>query len=148
MSNKDSHSECSHSNKQILIDALIKTSERLEHPDVEYQWGHMGQCNAGHLIQTLTGMTSYEIVESIDFKYDEWSEHAIDYCSNSGHRVDDIFCSISRFGLSHNDIVKLENLSDCKILNNLEGGFRHLSKNNKGDVVEYMKSYAELLKND
>ena len=35
---------------------------------MEYQWGHMGQCNAGHLIQTITGMSSYEIVKSIDFQ--------------------------------------------------------------------------------
>ena len=142
-------SECNLSNKRLLIDALLETSDRLERPDTEYQWGHMGQCNAGHLIQTLTGMSSYEIVESIDFQYDEWSEHTTDYyCSNVGHKVDDIFYAISQYGLTHEDIVKLENLSHTKILNNLDGGFRYLSRNEKSDVVAYMRSYADLLKKE
>ena len=146
--NNRAQSECNLSNKRLLIDALLETSDRLEQPDTEYQWGHMGQCNAGHLIQTLTGMSSYEIVESIDFKYDEWSEHATDYCSKTGHKVDDIFYAISQYGLTHEDIVKLENLSHTKILNNLDGGFRYLSRNEKSDVVAYMRSYADLLKKE
>ena len=71
-------------NYRTLIDALRSTSKRLSQDGVEYQWGHMGQCNAGHLIQTITGMSSFELVESIDFNMDEWSEHATDYCSKSG----------------------------------------------------------------
>jgi hypothetical protein len=105
----------------------------------------MGQCNAGHLIQTLTGMSSFEIVESIDFQLDEWSEHATDYCSNTGCKVDDIFLTIEKHGMSHEDIVKLENLSDRKVLDNLDGGFRHLERNNRYDVIDYMKSFADLL---
>ena len=135
------------SNKRFLIDALRATSTRLEHTDVKYQWGHMGQCNAGHLIQTVTGMSSFEIVESIDFQLDEWSEHATDYCSFTGSKVDDIFITMQRHGLSHSDIVKLENLSDKAILDNLNGGFRHLRRNVKEDVVEYMRSFADLLEN-
>ena len=105
----------------------------------------MGQCNAGHLIQTLTGLSSFEIVESIDFQLDEWSEHAIDYCSNTGCKVDDIFLTIEKHGMAHEDIVKLENLSDRKVLNNLDGGFRHLERNNRNDVIDYMNSFADLL---
>lgn len=131
--------------KRFLIDALLVTSERLEQEDVQYQWGHMGQCNAGHLIQTITGMSSFEIVESVDFQLDEWSEHAIDYCSCTGNKVDDIFLSIEKQGLTHSDIVKLENLSDRKILENLNGGFRYLQRNRREDVVEYMRSFADLL---
>ena len=52
-------------------------------------------------------------------------------------------CTI--LGLTHEDIVKLEHLSDTEILNNLEGGFRYLSKNEKSDVIAYMRSYADLL---
>ena len=145
MTSTKSHTECTTLNKRILIDALLETSNRLEQPGVEYQWGHMGQCNAGQLIQTLTGMSSYEIVKSIDFKYDEWSEHAFDYCSNTGHKVDDLFNAMHNLGLTHEEIVKLEHLSDNEILNNLEGGFRYLSKNEKSDVIAYMRSYADLL---
>ena len=90
MRTNNSFSTSSDHSKRFLIDALRETSKRLSNDDVEYQWGHMGQCNAGHLIQTITGMSSYEIVESIDFQLDEWSEHATDYCSRTGCKVDDI----------------------------------------------------------
>lgn len=105
----------------------------------------MGHCNAGHLIQTLTGMSSFEIVESIDFELDEWSEHAVDYCSKTGCKVDDIFITIERYGVTHKDIVKLEYLSDRRVLENLDGGFRYLQRNDRHDVVAYMRSYADLL---
>ena len=142
-----SHTVNRTSTKSFLIDALRATSKRLENEDVQYQWGHMGQCNAGHLIQTLTGMSSFEIVESVDFQLDEWSEHAVDYCSCTGNKVDDIFLSIEKQGLSHSDLVKLENLSDRKVLENLDGGFRYLERNRREHVVEYMRSFADLLEN-
>ena len=145
MNNSDTYSINSQNTKLVLIDALRQTSDRLEQPDVEYQWGHMGRCNAGHLIQTLTGMSSFEIVESIDFELDEWSEHAVDYCSKTGCKVDDIFITIERYGVTHEDIVKLEYLSDRRVLDNLDGGFRYLQRNDRQDVVAYMRSYADLL---
>ncbi len=145
MRSRNSHTTNKDKTKRFLIDALRQTSNRLLDDQVEYQWGHMGQCNAGHLIQTLTGLSSFEIVESIDFQLDEWSEHAIDYCSNTGCKVDDIFLTIEKHGMTYEDIVKLENLSDRKVLNNLDGGFRHLERNNRNDVIDYMNSFADLL---
>jgi len=47
--------------------------------------------------------------------------------------------------LSHSDIVQLENLSDRKVLGNLNGGFRYLERNRREHVVEYMLSFADLL---
>ena len=132
-------------NYRTLIDALRSTSKRLSQEGVEYQWGHMGQCNAGHLIQTITGMSSFELVESIDFNMDEWSEHATDYCSKSGCKVDDIFHEVEKLGMTHHDIIRLENLSDRQVLENLEGGYRPLQRNHKDDVISYMESYADLL---
>ena len=145
MRSRNSHTTNKDKTKRFLIDALRQTSHRLLDDQVEYQWGHMGQCNAGHLIQTLTGLSSFEIEETIDFQLDEWSEHAIDYCSNTGCKVDDIFLTIEKHGMTHEDIVKLENLSDRKVLNNLDGGFRHLERNNRNDVIDYMNSFADLL---
>ena len=145
MRSRNSHTSNKDKTKRFLIDALRQTSNRLLDDQVEYQWGHMGQCNAGHLIQTLTGLSSFEIVKSIDFQLDEWSEHAIDYCSNTGCKVDDIFLTIEKHGMTHEDIVKLENLSDRKVLNNLDGGFRHLERNNRNHVIDYMNSFADLL---
>jgi len=145
MKNTSTHTINKSFTNRFLIDALRETSKRLDQEDVQYQWGHMGQCNAGHLIQTLTGMSSLEIVESVDFQLDEWSEHAIDYCSCTGNKVDDIFLFIEKHGLSHSDIVQLENLSDRKVLGNLNGGFRYLERNRREHVAEYMLTFADLL---
>ena len=128
-----------------LIDALRTTSKKLSQENVQYQWGHMGQCNAGHLIQTITGMSSFEIAGAADFELDQWSEHAHDYCSDSGCKVEEIFHQLQKIGMTHQDVVMLENLSDRKVLENLEGGFRYLRKNLKADVISYMESYADLL---
>ena len=62
-------------NNPHLIGALRTTAERLAN-GAKYEWGHMGRCNCGHLLQTITGLTDYEIVQSIDFQLDEWTEHA------------------------------------------------------------------------
>ena len=67
----ETHIASTVSSNHFLVDALRSTSKRLERDDVEYQWGHMGQCNAGHLIQTLTGMSSFEIVDFVDLQLDE-----------------------------------------------------------------------------
>ena len=145
MNTSSTHASHSVSNKRFLVDALRNTSTRLEKDDTRYQWGHMGQCNAGHLIQTITGMSSHEIVRSVDYQLDEWSEHANDYCSCTGIKVEEIFLTMERHGMSHSDIVKLENLSDKRILQNLNGGFRYLRRNVKQDVIEYMRSFADLI---
>ena len=83
----------------------------------------------GHLIQTITGMSSYEIVKSIDFQLNEWSMPQTTAQKLVVRWM--IFLTIEKHGMTHADIIKLENLSDRKVLDNLEGGFRHLKRNNR-----------------
>ena len=131
--------------KQSLANILRLTANNLERSDCRYQWGHMGQCNVGHLVQTMTGMTGGDIVKSIDFEMEEWSEHAETYCSATGHKVDDIFAAMKKFGFLPADVVHLENLSDTRVLTALPGGFRHLRRNQKSDVILYMRTLANVL---
>ena len=128
-----------------LIKALNETAVRLEAPKSCYEWGHMGKCNAGQLIQTMTGRTGYEIVEAAEFEMDEWSEHAKDYCEGTGGKVSVIFDTMKSFGFDHEAIMRLENLSDRNVLGNLPGGFRYLRRNDPKDVAAYMRSLADLL---
>ena len=132
-------------NLDKLREALLLTAKRIKDDKSNYQWGHMGRCNVGQLVQTLTGMNSKQIIESVSYSLDEWSEHANSYCENTGHDVEEIFRQLDDFGLSVDDIMKLEYLSDMSILENIEGGFRYLRRNEKEDVVLYMKSMAELI---
>ena len=130
-----------------LIQALHQTASRLE-SGARYEWGHMGRCNCGHLVQTLTQMSDYEIVKSIDFQLGEWSEHAQDYCAGSGRKVDDLFLTLQKVGFSYNDVIHLENLSDKRVLNHLPGGRRYLRRNNVEDVKVYITTLAELLEEE
>lgn len=130
-----------------LINALRKTAERLE-GGAKYEWGHMARCNCGHLVQTLTDMSDYEIAKSVDFKLDEWSEYAQDYCKGTGHKVDDLFLTLQNVGFSHEDVVRLENLSDKRVLTRLGDGPCYLRRNKVDDVTRYMYTLADLLEEE
>ena len=81
-----------------LIDGLRHTARRLA-DGAHYEWGHMGRCNCGHLVQTITAMSDREIVEAVDFAMDEWSEHAKDYCAGTGQKVETLFLTLQAVGI-------------------------------------------------
>lgn len=130
-----------------LIDALRQTADRLDAGAV-YEWGHMGRCNCGHLVQTVTRLTDTEIVESIDHQLTEWTEHAESFCAGTSYKVDDLFHALDRIGFSHRDVIALENLSDPKVLRRLPDERRYLSRNSVPDVSVYMRTMAELLEEE
>lgn len=127
-----------------LIEALRQTAARLA-DGARYEWGHMGRCNCGHLVQTMTNMTDHEIAQSVDFELAEWSEYAQDYCEGTRHKVDDLFIILQGVGFSYQDVVHLENLSDTRVLDHLKGGRRYLRRNQVDDVVLYMNTMADML---
>ncbi len=133
--------------KPELIDALHVTAQRLAE-GAKYEWGHMGRCNCGHLVQTITGMTDYEIVKSVDFQLAEWTEHAQDYCEHSGHKVEDLFTTLANVGFDRDDVIHLENLSDGRVLDRLLREQRYLRRNCAGDAVLYMQTLAALLEEE
>ena len=130
--------------KEKLIHALKKTAVDLDN-GCDYEWGHMGRCNAGCLVQNLMDKTDTEIASMVNFEIDEWSEHAKEYCSGTNQNVEVLFRRLQDFGLSHQDIVHLEYLSDPNILRRMPEDRRHLRKNNPKDVSDYMKCFAQQL---
>jgi hypothetical protein len=130
-----------------LVYALRETAARLEN-GARYEWGHMGRCNCGHLLQTITDMTDVEIVKSIDFELAEWSEYANDYCEGSGQKVEDLFASLRNVGFNHQDVIHLENLSDKKVLQRLGDNPTYLRRNNAAHVTLYMRTMADMLEED
>lgn len=137
-------------NKPELINALRETANRLD-SGASYEWGHMGRCNCGHLVQTLLDMSDHEIVESVDFQLEEWSEHANDYCEGTGAKVDDLFTQLYQAGFGHKDVIHLENLSDRNVLQwiAVEDGVSdrpvHLRRNQVDNVTRYMRAMADML---
>lgn len=125
-----------------LVQALQVVAERLEQ-GAPYQWGHMGQCNCGHLAQVLTTKTAAQIHQSaIARQTGEWSEFAHDYCASSGALIDDVFEELITAGLSRKDIIHLENLSDPEVIAAVG---RPLQRHERQDAIAYTRALAEKL---
>ena len=59
-----------------LIQALRTTAARLESSAVIYRWSSYGQCNCGHLSQTVSGLTGGEIQERAYRHEGDWADRA------------------------------------------------------------------------
>ena len=127
-----------------LVKYIRETATRLE-TGVEYQWGHQGQCNCGHIVQTITNLTPSEIYHRVIQTTGEWSEFANDFCPGTNLEVEQILDTLKNQGLSRDDIKNLEYLSDESILSRLPGGKRYLEKNNREHAILYMNTWANLL---
>lgn len=132
--------------EQVLASALRDTANRLKNGS-KYEWGHMGRCNCGHLVQTITKLSDVEIVKTIDHEIDEWTEHALEYCRSTNTKAAHIFEKLSSYGFTYEDVIKLEYLSDRRVLSRLsdDGIPIYLRNNNVEDVVLYMETMAEML---
>ena len=128
-----------------IIDALRKTALKLETGN-RYEWGHMGNCNCGNLVQTITNFSRAEIQKYALEKRGDWSEQLIDYCPTSGFPMDMIIEKMIDFGFTRQDLHHLEWLSDKEILNNT--GVNFLNRNLKSDTILYLKSWANLLEDE
>lgn len=125
-----------------LVIALRTTAARLE-AGSSYQWGHLGMCNCGHLVETVCGIAPPQIHRIALERRGDWEQLANDYCPTSGYAIDDVISTLLDLGMSTRDIGHLEKLDDPKILAVL--GVRHLRRNLRGDVVAYMRAWADLL---
>lgn len=127
-----------------LINALRATVRKLSSSD-NYQWGHMGSCNCGHLAQELTHFSKAEIHAFAMERYGDWSQQVKDFCPDSKLPIDFIIQTMLNAGLTMSDIRHLERLSDYKIINSLPVGSRILMHNNKDDVIKYINAWVHLL---
>ena len=129
-----------------IINALRKTADQLENGS-NFEWGHMGRCNCGHLAQTITHFTQDEIHRFAMQKRGDWSDQLIDYCPTSGYPMDLIIQKMISFGFSKDDLANLEWLSDVAIVDKI-GYNRSLERNNKYDAIKYMLTWANILEEE
>ncbi len=131
-----------------LIDAIRKTARKLQ-TSTAYQWGHMGSCNCGHLVQEITKLSRAQIHDyAMRTRGGDWSEQALDYCPTSGYLMDQVISIMLDAGMDLPDFEHLEKLSDKRVLNRLPYELRHLRYNNLADVVTYMNTWADLLQEE
>ena len=128
-----------------LIQALRKTAQKLANSS-SYQWGHMGSCNCGHLVQEVTQLSRAEIHDyAMRTRGGDWSEQAMDYCPTSGYLMDQVISIMLEAGLEVQDFKHLERLSDKQILRSLPQEERGLQHNRRDDVVKYLNAWAHVL---
>ena len=127
-----------------LINAIKKAAKKLR-SNSPYSWGHLGSCNCGHLVQSLTKLSKDEIHEAALEKTGDWSEISKNYCDTSGLKIDKIISIMLNEGLALEDIEYLENLSDPNIIRKMEVDIKSLRKNNRLFVINYLEVWAEVL---
>ncbi|WP_299699916.1 hypothetical protein [uncultured Pontibacter sp.] len=127
-----------------LVAAIRETADRLALGD-NYQWGHMGNCNCGHLAQTITHYDKGQIHGAAMWRHGDWTEQLRDYCPQSGLPMDEIIDQMLAWGLSPTDLAYLERLSDPAVLDALPPNRRCLKHNLRDDVVLYLQAWAALL---
>ena len=128
-----------------LIIALRKTAKKLQH-NANYQWGHMGSCNCGYLVQEVTQLSKAQIHEyAMQTRGGDWSEQSMDYCPTSGYLMDQVISIMLNAGMEIADFKHLERLSDPEILKRLPIEERNLRYNHRDDVIKYMTTWAERL---
>ena len=130
-----------------LIQAIKKAADKIEKGS-NYQWGHMGACNCGHLAQELTSYSKREIHEYAMRKSGDWTDQVNDFCGTSGMPMDEIISSMMESGLERKDMIELERLKNEQVRHSLGKKGQTLNHNVKADVVLYMRGWAALLENE
>ncbi len=130
-----------------LMEALLETANQLEN-GVNYQWGHMGSCNCGHLAQVVTGLTKERIHQESMYRTGDWKDQLRDYCPQSGLPMDVIIDKMIEAGFTANDLVHLERLSDIQILKKLPTSHFHLNHNSSKDAALYLRCWASLMEDE
>jgi hypothetical protein len=108
-----------------------------------YQWGHMGQCNCGHLAQVVTTRTAAEIhASAMRRQTGEWTEYANDYCGATGTLIDDVFEDVLAAGFTREDMAHAENLDDPRVIARLG---RRPARNVREDAIAYFLAWADVV---
>ena len=129
---------------QNLVVALRRAAKNLENGN-HYEWGHHGSCNCGNLLQAATDLSKGEIIRYAQTGSGEWTELAQEYCENTLAPFEMLIEKLTELGLNHVDIHHIEYLSDAKVLQNLDGGYRYLERNQRQNVIDYFYAFADLM---
>jgi hypothetical protein len=126
-----------------VINSLKQTIENLLETN-DYQWGHMGACNCGHLARVVTNFTRAEIHQyALLTQEGDWNDMLNAYCTVSEAPIDMVISEMVNKGFSTSDLKHLEYLSDPKILQTL--GITLLNRNKKEDLILYLNTWVDLL---
>jgi hypothetical protein len=128
-----------------LITALRRAATKLN-DGIDYQWGHMGACNCGHVAQEITNLTKGEIHTYAMRGHGDWTEQVEAYCPTSDFPMDLVISEMIVAGFSLEDLMNLERLKDHEVLSTIPFEKRRaLKHNSREDVALYLNAWANLL---
>jgi hypothetical protein len=127
-----------------IIDTLRSTANALA-ASGDYQWGHMGACNCGFLVQQITQLGKAHIHRTAMQQRGDWSEQLNDYCPASGLEMDNLITMLVSAGFTIADLRHLERLSDPDVLRTVPANRKTLRHNIRTDVLVYLRLWANLL---
>lgn len=150
-----------------LIEALRAAAENIESGS-PYQWGHVGQCNVGHVVQHLAQMDDRQILQAFGRTLDQWREHAIvhfdaavgdeplatteaqrDWCNVVSAPLEQVYQLFHQAGLHAADIGHIEFLSDERVLQRIPAPQRwKLRRNDRSSAALYLRTMASLLEQE
>lgn len=131
-----------------LIDALRNTAKRIGAVKSNYDWKNIGACNCGNLVQVITGQDKKQIHHDGIQKHGDWEMLVYLYKEDSNFEIDRTIKKLVEAGLSLQDIVNLENLSDPAILGRLPEEHKYIKRDKKEDVVLYLEIWADMLEEE
>lgn len=155
--------------KKILIDAIALVARGLESGKLSHNWHGLCSCNAGLLIKAITGKRFDEIhplIKPLEVLAEEnnlsptWRNIIVCYQAAPEKKTFDLrlFQMLREKGLSFDDIISLEFLSDKKILK--RSGIRTRKHflgiipygpilpeyfKQKKNLIKYLKAWKEIL---
>lgn len=128
-----------------LIQALRSAAVKLKKGS-DYQWGHMGACNCGHVAQEITNLSKGEIHDYAMKGHGDWTEQVETYCPTSDFPMDLLISEMIAAGFNLEDLMNLERLRDQEVLAKIPMERRRSIKhNNKNDVALYLDTWASVL---
>jgi hypothetical protein len=126
-----------------VINSIHQTISNLM-TTTDYQWGHMGACNCGHLARVVTNFTRAEIHQyALLTQEGDWNDMLNAYCTVSEAPIDMVISEMINKGFSTSDLKHLEYLSEPSILKRLDVTL--LNRNKKEDLLLYLSTWVELL---
>lgn len=116
--------------KQKLIKALKLVINNLKNDTANYEWNHQSTCNCGLVAQAITNLSQHELAElshsmfdELDKKYKDnksttisWQLAVKEYCPLTGEPLKDILKKLFQNGLTKEDMVHLEYMTNPAIL--------------------------------
>jgi hypothetical protein len=150
--------------QERLVRALHHAADAIERGE-PFEWGHVGRCVVGHVVQHLASMSDRDIFSAFDRTLCQWREHAAEYfdaavgdeplastesardwCKTAGKPLAEIYRLFSAGGLDAADIGHMEFLSDPRVLANIPPPKRwNFRPNNPQDAALYLRTYARVL---